>query len=215
MPFQSVTKLWDRLDRMERELRFQGRSYPTGRSKFPFRLTGQGFFPGGDGLWREEHALSAPNHGILPLDGTVFIGNDFGTLSGFTKLQKRGYENVPTWRHLKARITSAGIPREKTFFTNAILGLREEGPALGKSNWAADPDFAQFCSDFLQFQLEVLSPRLVVVMGPDAHDAYKKLVNGACHCRVLFARHPYGDFGLSADAKSRENEQLANQWAAL
>src|SRR5215469_2237441 len=122
----TVFDLWRRLEQQEDEYRFGWRRYPVGMCSFPFRLTGQGFFPGGDGLWRNESELGAASRGILPQRGTVFVGNDFGTLASFRKLQGRGYENVPTWRHIKARIASAKIPSECTFFTNAIVGLRED-----------------------------------------------------------------------------------------
>ena len=35
-----VSELWTRLGEMEREARFNGRSYPEGMCKFPFRLSG-------------------------------------------------------------------------------------------------------------------------------------------------------------------------------
>lgn len=210
---RNVLELWGRLDQMEQELRFQGQSYPPGMCKFPFRLAGQGFFPGGDGLWREQAELMANKEGALPKAGVVFIGNDFGTLASYNKLKNRGYENVPTWRHLKARVRNAGLPTEKTFFTNAIMGLREEGSALGRRNWQGLPLFAQFCREFLQFQLEILAPRLVVVMGPNARVAFEAFAIQFHHYRVLYTRHPYADFGLPIERIKEENEALSNAWA--
>ena len=43
----AVEVLWARLRDMENKRRFQGLAYPSGMSVFPFRLGGQGFFPGG------------------------------------------------------------------------------------------------------------------------------------------------------------------------
>jgi hypothetical protein len=209
----TVDELWSRLDQMENELRFQGKPYPSGMCKFPFHLRGQGFFPGGDGLWRDSEDLSQPKQGLLPRDGAVFIGNDFGTLSSYLKLRDKGFENVPTWRHIKIRIENAEIPKEKTFFTNAILGLRENGTALGKRSWMAMRTFAEFCGDFLRFQLDILSPRLVVVMGPDAQLAFDAFGKQHCTCPLIYTTHPYGDFGLSPKRRSEESQILATAWA--
>jgi hypothetical protein len=73
-------------------------------SPFPFKLLGQGFFPGGDGLWRDDSALDQQSSGVLPIGGIVFLGNDFGTLTTYQKLRSKGFENPPTWRRLKERI---------------------------------------------------------------------------------------------------------------
>ena len=205
-----VTELWDRLDLMEREMRFDGRPYPKGMCKFPFKLSGQGFFPGGDGLWREDSALCAVRNGFLPTGGVVFVGNDFGTITSYKKLSRATFENVPTWRHIKARVRDAGIPGDKAFFTNAVMGLREEGTALDKKCWRTIPSFSQFCGDFLRFQLELLAPRLVVVMGP-ARESFDALA-GASPGRVLYTTHPYADFGLSRERLKEEIATLAEAW---
>jgi hypothetical protein len=136
---------------MEREMRFDGKSYPRGMCRFPFRLIGQGFFPGGDGLWRDDGELGIEKSADLPRNGAVFIGNDFGTLSSYLKLRRRGYENVPTWRHIKSRVRNAGIPHERTFFTNAILGLRNDGSALDKKSWRKCPFFRSSAENFFGF----------------------------------------------------------------
>jgi hypothetical protein len=206
-----VKELWDRLEAIEREMRFGGKSYPKGMCKFPFRLFGQGFFPGGDGLWREDSALGATRDGSLPIHGVVFLGNDFGTLVSYNRLRSVGFENVPTWRHIKARVRHAEIPCEKTFFTNAILGLREEGSALGKNSWQSIPEFARFCGEFLRFQLETLAPRLVVVLGPHARRSFDTLTTKT-PAKVLYTTHPYADFGLSKDRLNEEIQALAKAW---
>jgi hypothetical protein len=208
---KNVNDLWDRLEVMESEVRFDGRSYPRGMCKFPFRLTGQGFFPGGDGLWRLDSALSAVSNGSLPINGAVFLGNDFGTLASYNRLRGVSFENVPTWRHLKARVRLAEIPSEETFFTNAIMGLREEGSALGKKSWKSIPEFAEFCGEFIRFQLETLAPRLVVVMGPHARESFDAFANRT-PAKVLYTTHPYADFGLSKDRLSDEIQALAKAW---
>ena len=207
-----VEILWSRLSVMEAERRFDGQAYPPGMSPFPFRLTGQGFFPGGDGLWRSETELHRPSSGLLPVGGAVFVGNDFGTLPSFRKLRSKGFENPLTWKHLKERIRRAGLPPSQMFFTNAIMGLRSSNGAraLDKRIWANDPAFIDFCGKFFAYQMAVLRPRLVVILGPTtkstliAFDAPPT----ACFC----TSHPYGDFNFSESRKSADAEALRTAW---
>jgi hypothetical protein len=99
-----VESLWDRIRQLEAELRFAGKPYPDGMAPFPGRLTGQGFFPGGDGLWRDDSRIKLNSTSPFPIGGIMFVGNDFGTLQTFEKTLKTGYENVLTWRNLKKRM---------------------------------------------------------------------------------------------------------------
>ncbi len=85
----SVAELWHRLESMELEGRFAGDTYPVGMCAFPFHLTGQGFFPGGDGLWRADSDLALASSGLLPFGGLMFVGNDFGTLESYRRLQAK------------------------------------------------------------------------------------------------------------------------------
>ena len=96
-----IQLLWDRINQMEHECLFNGMPYPEGMTAFPDRLTGQGFFPGGDGLWRDDAHLNEASRCAVPIGGIMFLGNDFGTLSSFQQAIRRGYENPPTWRNLK------------------------------------------------------------------------------------------------------------------
>jgi hypothetical protein len=210
----NISELWNRLEAMEREHRFDGKKYPTGMCPFPFRLVGQGFFPGGDGLWRPDDKLSAKNNGGLPIGGVLFLRNDFGTVATYRKLENSGYENPPTWRHIKERIRAAQISVEATFFTNAIVGLREEGTALTKKSWQTMPKVAEFCGEFLRFQLDTLRPRLTVIMGPDARVAFDKFVKAAYKGQTLVTGHPYADFGLTAERRAADIRQLSSAWAS-
>ena len=212
---------------MEAERRFNGRAYPDGTSTFPFRLVGQGFFPGGDGLWRDETELDRPLPGPLPVGGAVFVGNDFGTLSGFLKLRSRGFENPLTWKHLKERIRRAELPKSAMFFTNGILGLRssEVARALDKRDWRRDASFMDFCREFFVFQIEILKPRLVVILGPTAKSTLLSFVRttsetgNAIHLSIgahttlcHFTSHPYGDFNFSDGRKSADAVALRAAW---
>lgn len=230
MHFESamIDELWTHLEAMENELRFDGKSYPKGRCSFPFKLIGQGFFPGGDGLWREDENIERESRREMPLGGIVFLANDFGTLRTYEKLHSRGYENPPTWRHLKERIRRARLPKDRLFCTNAILGLRtgDSVTALDQSAWPGASTFGSFCHEFLICQIEILRPRLLVILGPVARssvEAMGVIVKGgsrltpkatigghttAVHC----SSHPYGDFNFTDQRKSTEALALRNAW---
>jgi len=210
----NVMTLWAKLESMEQEQRFEGGAYPVGMARFPFRLKGQGFFPGGDGLWRDEGHISEASSGSVDHHGIVFLGNDFGTLAGYKKLQKNGYENVPTWRHIKKRALAAQLPVGKLFFTNTILGLREEGTALTKQSWKRVPRFAEFCGEFLRFQLQTVNPRLVVVMGPYARESFDAFGKAAFPGSVLYTTHPYADFNFPAERLAADVAILRDAWQA-
>jgi len=186
--------------------------------RFPFRLSGQGFFPGGEGLWRNDAQLAAASPGLVSVGGIMFLGNDFGTCAGF--------ENPLTWRHVKRRVDRAGLPTALTFFTNAVMGLRESGTALAKKDWDGEPKFKSFCGEFLGFQAETLKPQLVVVMGPGprstldslatattiAPGRYPKIRIGRHTTTVFFSTHPYGDFNFDDARKSKDASELREAW---
>jgi hypothetical protein len=90
----SVANLWNRLKAMEEEKQLNGQAYPTGMSCFPFRLTGQGFFPDGDGLWRDDAKVAHKSHGMTKANGIMFLGNDFGTCMTYEKLHNGNRINV-------------------------------------------------------------------------------------------------------------------------
>lgn len=220
----NVQVLWDKLSEMEDRLSFASKAYPDGMCAFPFRLRGQGFFPGGDGLWRCEGAEPEPTSGALPQDGVMFLGNDFGTLQSFQRLRNRGFENPPTWRHLKARVRLANIPPDRVFCSNVIVGLRNGAghSALTKKKWRTLAGFTTFCTEFLKFQITTVRPQLVVTLGPEAAGALAEL-NGTAQPRIagemtiggvntyaLSMPHPYGDFNLD-DVRLKHNADVLSQ----
>ncbi len=211
---RTVSGLRHRLACIENERRFNGRPYPAGRCPVPREWVGRGFFPGGDGLWRPFDQIHQPSHGNVSVSGVMFLGNDFGTVSGFQK----GPRSVPTWRHLKRRIEESGIPVELAFFTNAIMGLREKGTALKNINYQRDEPFLEFCLEFLEVQLDYLNPRLVVTLGKPAAMVFARLESvrprtyEVFSSRLVQLTHPYGDFGLSNERLISEIAKLKNAW---
>jgi len=210
----NVARLWQQLEKLESENRFSGAPYPEGLSPFPFRLSGQGFFPGGDGLWREDASASCP--GELPVDGVLFLGSDFGTLQSYKKLCSRGYENVSTWRHLRWRILDAGLPTGKVFCSNVYFGLRTVGKALGVYPAVSTEGYPAFCAEFLRFQIEVLSPKLIVTLGPVPQVFVQRfrttLFSNFPRPTLLFTPHPYGDCALPQKRRDEIAIELRAAW---
>jgi hypothetical protein len=235
-----IDSFWNRIAQLEAELRFAGKPYPDGMAPFPGRLTGQGFFPGGDGLWRDDSRTKLSSTSPFPVGGIMFLGNDFGTLQSFEKTLRTGYENVLTWRNLKQRLTAAGIPGDIGFYTNAVLGLRTDKKAIDYLDWSRHPEFCQFCGDFLRLQLEAMKPCLVVVLGqrpkdticstlgaeiPDitpwrnrdlssmeAAEAIRVVAWRGMRLVLHVASHPYSDFAKDDAGKAEIASRLKRAW---
>lgn len=220
----SVEVLRKKLADLEAEGRFGGRAYPEGLEPFPHVLPGQGFFPGGDGLWRDPQpeALRRASPYAFPVGGIMFLGNDFGSLAGFGRLKL--HENPPTWRHMRERIDSAGLPGSLGFYTNAYLGLRSDRSALADP--IDHPGYRALCAEYLAFQIRTQMPRLIVVFGDRATGLLSPLT-GASVLRigqadsarfegksvwVLAVSHPYSDLSKSADQRAEEGRRLAAAW---
>ena len=235
-----VEALWNRIRQLEAERRFAGRPYPESMAPFPGRLTGQGFFPGGDGLWRDDSRIKLSSTSPFPIGGIMYLGNDFGTLQTFEKTLRTGYENVLTWRNLKQRLTAAKIPGDGGFYTNAVLGLRTDKKAIDYLDWSHHPEFCQFCGDFLRLQLEAMKPRLLVVLGQKPKDTICSTLGAEipditpwrnrdlssmeaaetirvvqwCGMRLVLhvASHPYSDFAKDDAGKAEIATRLKRAW---
>jgi hypothetical protein len=76
------------------------------------------------------------------------------------------------------------------------------------------PQFAEFCGEFLRFQLQTVKPRLVVVMGPDAGESFDAFGKSSFSGRVLYTTHPYADFNFSAERLATDVAILRDAWQA-
>ena len=165
-----IELLKERIAQLESERRFDNEPYPKNLIPFNGFLTGQGFFPGGDGLWRDDPTKSASTH-PFPVGGVLVLGNDFGCADceatkspGFKQCVDRGYEDPPTWK-IKDLLTASGIPKTELFFTNAYLGLRCSSKSTGPNPGLKDSRFLQFCREFFDYQLTIHRPRLIICLG--------------------------------------------------
>ncbi len=221
----SVDLLRSHLTALEAEGRFGGRAYPEGQEPFPRTLVGQGFFPGGDGLWRDPDpvALRQPSPYAFPVRGIMFLGHDFGTLKTFRT--RKLHENPITWRCLRQRLGRAGIPGWLGFYTNAYLGLRSDRPALADP--MDHPGYSAACAEYLAFQIRTQRPKLIVVLGPKPAGLLGPLIGlpqlqirlaqpgrfGEKSLWVLRVDHPFSDLGKSPAQREAEGALLAKAWS--
>jgi uracil-DNA glycosylase len=131
------------------------------------------FFPGGSGLWLGESGLlGAPaNWPPMPKEKVMVLGNDFGQKWWHEKCLRANARDwkSKTWMHLRLLLQDAGIQPEDCFFTNAYMGLRSTGKSTGPSPGMVDPKFVERCQlFFLDKQLPMQKPRLILVLGAEA-----------------------------------------------
>ena len=100
------------------------------------------------------------------------------------------------------------------FFTNTILGLREEGTGLTKQSWKKMRQFAEFCGEFICFQLQTVRPRLLVAMGPDARDSFDAFGRPSFSGKVLYTAHASADFNFPPERLATDVALLKDAWAS-
>lgn len=160
------------------------RGYPDGVEQVPKLLCSTAFFPGGSGLWNKPPKKMLPrilrpsrpffsNSKLptMPKRKIMILGNDFGLKDWYKETLNNPYGNLnsSTWRNLLQLLHRAGIRPKNCFFTNAYMGLRATGKSTGQSPGMVDPKFVERCQlFFLDKQLPMQKPRLIIVLGAEA-----------------------------------------------
>lgn len=150
--------------------------YPEGVVPVPSpQLTGNAFFPGGDGLWKADLAAPRPP---MPRNGILVLGHDFGSEAYFDA-RKNGSETEfdpaqsnadpnATWRDLHRLLKLVPVNLSTCFFTNIYMGLRAgDAPMTGPFPGRKDKTFVQKCYDLFTFQLAQLQPKLILTLGKE------------------------------------------------
>lgn len=231
-PMNPIQKLWSRIEELENQGRFSGEPYPSCITKFPYHLTGRGFFPGGDGIWRDLDHISEPATLPFPQKGVMILGQDFGTLDKYP-LRSRPYElnSLLIWKYIVPRLCNADIQLDICFFTNGLLGLKKEGSNDGKNPGLLDHRFLEMCQEFLQYQIEVQDPKLVIIFDSLDQRVYSPICNRkkylsqnpriftsvACGTERVFVltQHPRSDCGVINKNKQNYNDRcktLSQGW---
>jgi hypothetical protein len=138
--------------------------YPVGTEPVPARIVGTAFFPGGAGLWRESISQTMPP---LPIRGVMVIGQDFHSRAKYRESARRGQEemNDPTWRGLRGLLKDVGVSESDCYFTNAFVGLRNDGTVTGDYPGTRDEEFVRQCQSLLAEQIATQKPRVIVTLG--------------------------------------------------
>lgn len=151
------------VDRLFAEMQEMIGDYPEGTVPVWARLRGTAFFPGGSGLWRPTDSDHLPP---MSEGGVMVVGQDYYTKAGYLEFLRTGQElNTQTWRELRQLLAAAHLAEERCFFTNAWMGLRSEGRATGQYAGARDRGFTRRCAAFLEHQIAVQRPRVVLTLG--------------------------------------------------
>jgi hypothetical protein len=134
----------------------------------PRIFSGTAFFPGGEGLWKEN--VSNINS-IFPKGKIMVLGHDFGSVKGYkisTKHKNGENLETQTWQNLQEWFKQY---LNDIFFTNAYMGIRRKG-AVGKINRGYN--FNKQCFDFLKKQIEIQTPKVIFTLGIEPLKALDK-----------------------------------------
>ncbi|MFC6440284.1 uracil-DNA glycosylase family protein [Bowmanella sp. JS7-9] len=104
----------------------------------------------------------------------LLIGQDWGDIDYFTDNKGQDIDQNPTNKNLIELFRCIGIeigtpstPNKSApvFFTNSILGIKEEGKMAGKVNqsWAR-----QCTKEFLTPLIEIIEPKIIITLGTHA-----------------------------------------------
>jgi hypothetical protein len=128
-------------------------------------------FPGGAGLWQGNEKLGEPLPKFFPDRPYMFVAHNYDGSKSYDRMLKRGWERRDTafWETFWAYLAYVSIQPTNVFMTNVFMGLRT-GAAVGKME-SAGPLFEEQCLDFFERQVEIIKPRLIVVMGDHAWKA--------------------------------------------
>lgn len=136
--------------------------YPPQMERIECGILGRGFYPGTKGFHNTES----------PLDGIILLGRDFGTKAYYESLcgPPAKDETAWTWLRTKANYLKnlEGLP---VWCTNYLLGVRKQGPSTGNVKKRIDSlewnAFESHCWRFLQAQVLLQRPRIVIILGAD------------------------------------------------
>lgn len=128
-------------------------------------IQGTAAFPGGAGLWRGQM-----NNGAMPEwfpeSPVMFVGHNFDSVRGDEISHAQGGEvGGQFWRRLLLILEAARINPDACFFTNALMGLK---PGKATGAMPSIPGYKEQCERFLQRQVEIVQPSVVVAVGAQA-----------------------------------------------
>ena len=169
-----VQQLLDEMDRIVRD--YDPTVGRTGRTVDEL-IQGTAFFPGGCGLWR-GNALCGPMPEHFPTAPIMLVAHNYDSVASHERSKERGGEvDSFFWRDvLIPYMTEAGIDPHDVFFTNALMGCK---PGSATGDMPAAPGYEEQCSEFLERQIEIVEPRIVIALGDKARERVRKVAPNA------------------------------------
>jgi hypothetical protein len=135
-------------------------------------IPGTAVFPGGAGLWRGSQPFG-PMPEFFPDNPVMFVGHNFDSARAHAVSKERGGEaQSPFWRNLLAYLSHAGLEPAECFFSNALMGLK---PGSATGPMPSTPAYEDECQAFLNQQIQIVEPSLVVALGGKASMCVTKL----------------------------------------
>lgn len=164
------------------------------------------FYPGGSGLYCGlEHFAPAPE--AFSDSPAMIVAHNYAGLDAYKRLRAKGGESGFWWRDIVIPLLSgAGIDPNKSFFTNALMGLKD-GASVGNMN--ATKEFEDECSEFLLEQIRIVKPSVIIAFGQDAFSRVKRQVPNVARCVHPSAREFVPLATRSSRVSSRANELRA------
>ena len=158
--------------------------YPDDVTPVTQRLPGTAAFAAGAGLWRPAGTHDLPD---FPYGGLMVLGHNLDTETGYRSALESGVSHgdpsVPgqrmmsTWAGLYKLIDRAGVRRTDFFFTNAFVGLMKGDSNIGKFTRQATAEYTAWRREFLAYQVNVMRPQAVLVLGTHACDDVADIVS--------------------------------------
>ncbi|MFA9213054.1 MAG: uracil-DNA glycosylase family protein [Candidatus Methylacidiphilales bacterium] len=129
------------------------------------RLQGTAFFPAGHGVYKENNETIKSHYPIM------VVGQDYDNEENFYKVQKLPNQSEldnknTTWRNL-IKILGEDIVK-KSFFTNAIMGLRvgsTKNTGVSVAFKKGNENFLQENIDFFKEQVRIVKPSVIICLG--------------------------------------------------
>lgn len=172
-------------------------------------VSGTSTFPAGIGLWRTEKPFGKePEH--FPRSPIMILGHNWGAVHELKDAHDLGCDHPldrRTWKYLRLYLKAAKVSEADCFFTNVLVGLQPL-QAVGRMN--ANSDFTKQCRAFLHKQIDIVKPRLVVILGGEAEDQYRK-----SKCITPFVKVLHPSYVCRHYPEGMREQQVAGQAAKI
>jgi hypothetical protein len=197
--------------------------YPSALTGVDRGILGNGFYPAARGFQQRS-----------PVGGIMLLGRDWGT-----RIQYNGWcgepprdETASTWRNTRD-IYLAGLLGVPVWCTNYLLGVRNDGSAVGNirkqitdSEWEI---FEPYCFDFLNHQVVLQRPKLIVVFGAFNRDDLQRAErlgvvnldfsnktfedeNDSHRAAITYAEHPHSLIAEASKVEARRKVARIREW---